>query len=66
MNHRLRILHVTIEVNLLLWLAAFGVVMSSNGEMIKPLVILGFIFAVLAQHWAYYAVRRMARDKTTT
>ena len=58
MKRTIKNLYATVIINLVLWLAAFGAVMSANTEMIKPLVIAGLVFAAVAQHWAYYAIRK--------
>lgn len=69
MKSTLRKLFVVIEVNLLLWIAVFG---SATYHASKPalswwredvmisgrLVVLGMLFAAVAQHWAYYAMKR--------
>ena len=60
-------LFFTIEINLLLWLAAGGIVLASDQEIpgLKGTIVLGMIFAAIFQHWAYYAVyKRTTKTET--
>jgi hypothetical protein len=50
----LKRLFYTIEVNLLLWIAAAFV---TKGAFV---VILGFVLAAVLQHWAYYDLYKRA------
>ena len=61
-------LFLTIEINLLLWLAVGGMVLASDQEIpeLRIMVLLGAAFAAIFQHWAYYAVyKRAAKSETT-
>jgi len=53
-----------IEINLILWLVALGTVFSvdEHGRGIKGVIVVGVIFAILAQHWAYYSVYKRAKE----
>ena len=46
-----------IEINLLLWFLVMGILFNyeiANGY--KIIVVIGFIFAALLQHWGYYSI----------
>lgn len=64
MRRTLKLLFWTIEINLILWVVALGAVFSTNehGRAAKSVVAVGVIFAILAQHWAYYAVYKRAQE----
>ncbi len=64
MKRLLRKLFLTVEVNLMLWLAALGTVMASDEDAgaLKPVLIVGLAFAAIVQHWAYYAVYKRAKQ----
>ena len=63
-NQTLKALFLTVEVNLLLWLAALGLVLGAGEDVgaLRTLIIVGTVFAAIAQHWAYYAVRRQTKQ----
>ena len=56
----LRRLYVVIEVNLVLWMVVTAMAYFGE-EKTKGWALIGFVFAALAQHWAYYAVRNANR-----
>lgn len=64
MKRTLKALFLTVEVNLLFWLAALATTWESEGGVggAKSVVIAGTVFAVVVQHWAYYAVYRQAKQ----
>ena len=50
----------TIEVNLILWLAMLGCLFSeSMATHSRSVVIVGLLFAAIAQHWSYYQFRKL-------
>ena len=73
MKRTLKFLFLTIEINLLLWLALMGGAHASGSmpggadwwECKVPanrmLLFVGVGFAVIVQHWAYYAVYLRAK-----
>lgn len=54
----LRPLYATIVINLVLWLAMLGAAFRGV-ESVRAIAIAGFVFAALAQHWAFYALRKV-------
>jgi hypothetical protein len=64
MKNTLKALFVTVEVNLILWLAASGMALDPSTEAadLKIVVIVGVVFAAVVQHWAYYAVYKRAKQ----
>jgi hypothetical protein len=64
MKGTLKALFLTVEINLILWLAAFGMVMASGKDVgaLKTLIIVGVVFAAIVQHWAYYAAYKRAKQ----
>lgn len=56
----LRRLYAVIEINLLLWLAVFSMVYRGY-EDARLWAAGGLVFSAVAQHWAYYAVRKADR-----
>ena len=65
MKGTLRKLVLTVEINLILWLAALGMVMMASDKdasTLKPLIIVGVAFAAIVQHWAYYAAYKRAKQ----
>lgn len=64
MRRTLKLLFWTIEINLILWVVALGAVFSADehGPTAKSVVAVGLVFAMLAQHWAYYAVYKRAQE----
>ena len=64
MKGTLKALFMTVEINLCLWLAAFGVMMASDKDAgaLKTLIIVGVAFAAIVQHWAYYAAYKRAKQ----
>ncbi len=72
---------LVVEVNLILWLVLFGSSLLNGdegssaadvpglftGEVTVPraFVSAGFLFALVIQHWAYYAVYRKAKSLET-
>jgi hypothetical protein len=57
----LRSMYWTICVNLVLWMSVMG--MAINGARgVKAAAIAGFVFAAVAQHWAFYAMRKAERE----
>jgi hypothetical protein len=64
----LRLLYWSIEINLILWMAVFGLMAAPKGDDIwlaDKVAIVGFMFSALLQHWAYYNVRRAYLNQTT-
>jgi hypothetical protein len=56
----MRRLYAVIEINLLLWMVV--ILMVYRGDANAGLWAAGgFIFAAVAQHWAYYAVKNAGR-----
>jgi hypothetical protein len=75
MKRKLRVMFLVIEVNLLLWLAVCGMAWANANDSAASwwrggvqvdatLLLVGLIFAALAQHWAYYAIHKEA-DRST-
>ena len=64
MRRTLKLLFWVIEINLILWVIALGSVFSVDmqGRGVKGVIIAGVVFAILAQHWAYYSVYKRARE----
>ena len=73
MKGTLRLLFLTIEINLILWLVLFGQTAPTKitsepsfwrGEVSvsRSLILAGFAFSLIAHHWAYYAVYRKAKS----
>ena len=65
MKGTLRKLFLTVEINLILWLAALGMVMMASDKdagALKTLIIVGVAFAAIVQHWAYYAAYKRAKQ----
>ena len=64
MKGTLKRLFVTVEINLILWLIALGMVMApdENADALKALIVVGIVFAAIAQHWAYYAAYKRAKQ----
>jgi hypothetical protein len=64
MKGTLRYLFFAIEVNLVLWLCALGIVLSGEAEvgLLKTLIIVGAAVSAVVQHWAYYAVYKRAKE----
>ena len=64
MKQTLRILFLVIEINLILWLATCGMTFGSVESMksVSAMALVGFAFAAIGQHWAYYAVYKKARQ----
>jgi hypothetical protein len=75
MKRKLRIMFLVTELNLLLWLAIFGMAASNiddqeqaswwtaTAEIQISLVLVGVVFAAVVQHWAYYALYKEATRK---
>jgi hypothetical protein len=77
MQRKMAIVWIIVEVNLVLWLIAFGQVapgldatgsfrtwLHGSGTVNRASILIGFLFAALAQHWAYY--RLTTRIKRST
>ena len=64
MKGTLKKLFMTVEINLILWLVAFGMVMASDNDTraLKTLIVVGVAFTAIVQHWAYYAVYKQAKQ----
>jgi len=71
MRRLLKLTFLTVEVNLLLWLAMAGVTLRHNATPggaahsavdLRWLAFIGVAFAAVVQHWAYYALYRRARE----
>ncbi len=64
MKGTLKKLFMTVEINLILWLAALAMVMGSDKDagVLKTLIIVGVAFAAIVQHWAYYAAYKRAKQ----
>ena len=64
MKGTLRKLFLTVEINLILWIAALGMIMGADKDAsaLKPLLIVGVSFAAIVQHWAYYAAYKRAKQ----
>ena len=72
MKKTLRRMFLAIEVNLILWLAMLSYTSHDSSEASDSwfkgtamvpfsVIILGFLFAAVIQHWAYYAVYKKAK-----
>jgi hypothetical protein len=63
MRRTLKRLFWAVEINLVLWIVALGSVYSADehGPAAKSVVAIGVVFAILAQHWAYYSVYKRAK-----
>ena len=64
MKGTLKKLFMTVEINLILWIAALGTFMASDEDAgaLKPVLIVGLAFAAIVQHWAYYAAYKRAKQ----
>ena len=64
MKGTLRVMFFTVEVNLILWLSVAGMLFAAQvqDQTIKTAVLVGAVFAAIAQHWAYYAVYKRAKQ----
>jgi hypothetical protein len=64
MKGTLKKLFLTVEINLILWLIAFGMIMKSDEDVsgLKTVIIVGVVFAAIVQHWAYYAAYKRAKQ----
>ncbi len=62
MAKTLKKMFLAVEVNLILWLVVFGAAKSNNGLVDVKLVTVGFVFAAVIQHWAYYACYKKAKE----
>ncbi len=73
MKRTLRVMFLTVEINLLLWLVVAGAALARghvSGEswldiavpVNRLLIFIGLGFSMIIQHWAYYAVYRKARE----
>ena len=64
MKGALKKLFITVEINLILWLGAAGMVMGSEEDVrvLKTWIIVGVAFAAIVQHWAYYAAYKRAKQ----
>lgn len=71
MKRKLRAMFLVVEMNLLLWLAVCGMAWANADnsgaswwrgavQVDATLLLVGFGFAAIVQHWAYYAVRKEA------
>lgn len=62
---RSRRMFYAIEVNLVLWFAAFGASQLSatrtNWTAAHAAIVTGLLFALILQHWAYYSLFREDR-----
>jgi len=76
MKKKLRTLYLSIEINLILWLVVFGgywpnslrpesttEVSQISGNIVKFGILIGFLFAAIVQHWAFYNVRKELTTK---
>jgi hypothetical protein len=62
---RLRRLFCVVEINLILWITAFGASFGGKGDVAwadwtpsQHVILIGIAFAAIAQHWAYYSLYR--------
>ncbi len=56
-------LYRAIEINLLLWFLSMGILFDYKiSQGYKAIVIVGFIFAALMQHWGYYSIYKKHLD----
>lgn len=71
MRRTLLLMFFAVEVNLLLWLALLGMLLTGRATTENPpnsasdagwMAGVGVAFAAIVQHWAYYALCRRARD----
>ena len=53
----MRGLYAVIVLNLVLWMAVFGAAFNDHSS-VKTFTGVGFVFAAVSQHWAYYLLRR--------
>jgi hypothetical protein len=68
MRRTLRFLYLAVEVNVILWFVAAGMVLSDGASRsaTATIVWIGTGFSVIVQHWAYYAVYKKARQMEKT
>ena len=64
MKRTLRIMFLVVEINLILWIVMWGMTGRSEESMksVNTMAFVGFAFAVVVQHWAYYAVYKKAKQ----
>ena len=78
MKKTLRWMFLVTEINLLLWFAALGYTLEVDDPAARPgvtaswysgmasspsaVIVVGLLFALVAQHWAYYACYRKAKS----
>ena len=66
MSRTIRFMYITIEINLVIWLVMMAQVFhAGSADLLKPTAIAGFAFSALAQHWAYYAMRKSCQSKSS-
>jgi len=53
-------LFFAIEVNLVMWLAVLGILVSKPPDVgaAKVTALIGCALAAIVQHWAYYTIRK--------
>jgi hypothetical protein len=68
MRRTLRFLYLAIEINVILWLAVTGAAFGGGASRseITTVAWIGTGFAVIIQHWAYYAVYKKAKQMEKT
>ena len=66
-QRRLRRMFYVVEINLILWIAAFAASFHgtdtgwANSTPGQQLTLIGFAFAAIAQHWAYYSLSKASQ-----
>ncbi len=61
-NRALKAVFYTIEINLVLWLAALGVSAPTERRSTWVVLCIGAAVAAILQHWAYYALYRRTKE----
>ena len=55
-------MQVIITVNLLLWLAMLFPALRGGTREERAIAIAGVVFAAIAEHWSFYAIRKVRRS----
>ena len=63
MKRKLWIMFMTVEVNLILWLAVCGNAWTNNQRVDTALLWVGLAFSIVVQHWAYYSIYKAAKQE---
>ncbi|MCK5534878.1 hypothetical protein KAI68_07150 [bacterium] len=64
----MKLMYLVVEVNLILWGIVLGQLLFNSENVdfttLNFTVFVGFVFAVVAQHWAYYNLYKKNKIKT--